>query len=964
MNPIYKFELNRPTVNLLNPKTIVSGLLNTNNGSVSTSSIYQTSDFIPVTPGTNYKLCDKDTFTAWAAAAACFYTENKTFISGAYGIGTTPANAAYLRVSYQGLNDGYGVFPSNVSYWSEYITPIAYPVYKDDLAKDFEKESNQEFFRAKLSGNLSFVGPDYDWIVGRAFDFQFVITVFISYNAGQTWTEYWRGTFWKTDCDFYDDAKTVSVKPTVWDQYNDVLAGMDKEYNLIELAPEIIPVKADKRPMVQVYVPGQTVIGCFLSGMWWEQECESVLESDTVEINGNNYPALEYKYHFSLNKVMTIADVSGSMSPQLPAFFNKTFAGNARFNPGTPGTTDFVGTNYTMRYYFYAGGGGATQRWQILRNSDSTVMWEKSWSGGTLPDVTIPQIVVLTPVSGTGATGNVTLYVHDMPVYSRFVCDTQTIVTRGSTLNTSEIPADDIVENNRNYHYVIGYYFPDTIIFSTILVSTPTQWGLYQPGQYYFNPADISTAGLGEAFPVARNAWGLVSIWFVFSFVDWIVESSARQPFTIRHAYPISSVISVLLAKIAPGITHAGTTDYSQFLYGTNLIGITQTLLITPKSNLVTAGYDQPAQKAPITLKNVLDMLRDCFRCYWFIDAQNRFRVEHIQYFRNGGSYSGSPVVGIDLTTQKVPRNGKEWAFARNQYKFDKPEMAARYQFGWMDDVTQLFEGFPIDIISKYVNPDNIEQIDVSKFTSDIDYILLNPGEISKDGFALLGSRKRVRSISSISFNQGGVVYTNTPGTIYESMLNTSTTRISSVPIDVSTPINIIAPTGYKYFITFFDENNRYRGYDSRLWLTGEKTITTTYPKIVITVAYSSDAAIVPADAVNIPISIYDSLFELPYINFIIDGSDHYLQNAYVAFCILQQYYAFDMPAPRYEINGEQMYAYGIKKLKNQTLRFPVLNDPDLVQLVKTNLGNGTIEKLSVNLSSRNANATLKYDTE
>ena len=68
----------------------------------------------------------------------------------------------------------------------------------------------------------------------------------------------------------------------------------------------------------------------------------------------------------------------------------------------------------------------------------------------------------------------------------------------------------------------------------------------------------------------------------------------------------------------------------------------------------------------------------------------------------------------MDLTAQIVTRNGKPWAYARNQYQFDKPEMAARYQFGWMDDVTDLFDGFPIDILSKYVNPDNIEQIDVS----------------------------------------------------------------------------------------------------------------------------------------------------------------------------------------------------------------------------------------------------------
>lgn len=808
-------------------------------------------------------------------------------------------------------------------------TQQAFPIYKDDLAKDFEKESNQEFFRAKLSGKLTFESDDYTFIVSKAFDTQFVLEIFISYNAGQSWTSYWRGTFWKTDCEFDNDTQTVVVQPTVWDQYNDVLAGMDKEYNLIELAPEIVPVKADKRPMIQVYVPGQSVVGCFLSGMWWEQEAEP--ESDETKLVND--------FKFSLNKVMTIADVSGSMSPQLPAFFNKTFPGDERFNPGTPGTTDFVGTEYTMRYFFYAGGGGATQRWQILRNSDSTVLWQKEWSGGTLPDVTIPQTVVLTPVSGTDATGNVTLYVHDIPVYSRFVLDTPQI----SGLDTYPIPDDDIVENNRNYTRVIGYYFPDTIYFSSALTTTPNQWGLYQPGQYYQPPYLYWSP---ELFPVARNAWGRVSIWFTFSAFDWIVEESGRQSFTIRHAYPLASVISVLLAKIAPNITHDATTDYSQFLYGTNLIGITQTLLITPKSNLVTAGYDQPAQKAPITLKNVLDMLRDCFRCYWFIDEQNRFRVEHIQYFRNGGSYSGLPVVGIDLTAQQVSRNGKAWAFARDQYKFDKPGMAARYQFGWMDDVTQLFDGYPIDIISKYVNPDNIEQIDVSKFTSDIDYILLNPGAISKDGFVLLSAQYPGNSLSEdfvITLDSNGRADVNFDFTQYRNMnirmvINVST-GVAGMYLKRGTQLEALATVRQIHnpnTVEFFVDENLTGFYFGNGTAGAQITIT----------------------------ALYVEVLTLPYYNFEISNNDHILQNALVAFCLLQQYYAYDMPAPNYEINGVQMYAQGIKKLKNQTLRFPVLNDPNLVQLVKTNLGNGTIEKLSVNLSSRNANATLKYDTE
>jgi hypothetical protein len=148
-------------------------------------------------------------------------------------------------------------------------TQQAFPIYKDDLAKEFEKETNQQFFRAKLSGKLAFESVDYTFIVSKAFDTQFMLEISISYDAGQTWTSYWRGTFWKTDCEFDDDAQIVEVQPTVLDQYNDVLAGMEKEYNLIELLPQIVEVKADKRAMIQIYVPGQNSVACFLSSMWW-----------------------------------------------------------------------------------------------------------------------------------------------------------------------------------------------------------------------------------------------------------------------------------------------------------------------------------------------------------------------------------------------------------------------------------------------------------------------------------------------------------------------------------------------------------------------------------------------------------------------------------------------------------------------------------------------------------------------
>ena len=710
-------------------------------------------------------------------------------------------------------------------------TRQAFPVYKDDLAIDYEPEQNQKFYRGKLSGKLTFQQDDYLFIRSKAFDTQFDVVISISYDGGQTWAAYWSGQFWKTDCAFNEDDQTAIVTPNVNDRYNAVLAGMDKEYNLIDLAPVINEVSIDKRMMIQIYVPGETTVGCFLSGMWWEQECEAV--DDMV--------SLIWSYRFNALKARGIIYTSGDFSPALPSFF-------------AIDETYFVDTNafevtkdgYKLRNYKAAETPEGEEIWffEISNASTDVVLW-----GGARRNVSANYRVTLTPIEGTGATGNVVLDVSILFVMGRIVCDVDAI----GSVETYPIIENDLVFNNRNYTRIVGYPYRETIIFSDVLSPVPTKWGIYQPGLYYVSPESVYSPG--EVFPISRNSWGPISMWFKFSAMDWLNEQNARKEYILKDSFPLWSVISVLLQQIAPNITHQATTAYSQFLYGQNpLVAVNQTVLITPKSNLVSLGYDQPAQKAPITLKYITDMLRDCFRCYWFIDNQNRFRIEHISYFMNGGAYPGTPdypKIGINLTQQIVTRNGKPWAFARNQYEFDKPEMAARYQFGWMDDVTQIFEGFPVDIISKYVSQDNIEQIDVSQFTSDVDYILLNPGAVSKDGFVLL-----------CAVNQNGTL-------------------------------------------------------------------------------------------------------KLPYYNFSFNSTDHIVQNAYAAFMFLQTFYFWDMPAQRFKINGQEMYAYGIKKLKTQTLKFPVLTEPDdMFKLIKTGLGDGTIQKMSINLSSRNANTTLKYDTE
>lgn len=801
-------------------------------------------------------------------------------------------------------------------------TRQAFPIYKDDLAIEYALEQNQEFYRGKLSGKLTFQKDDYLFIRNKVFDTQFDVVISISYNGGQTWAVYWSGQFWKTDCEFNEDDQTAIVAPSVNDRYNAILAGMDKEYDLINLAPVIQPVKLDKRPMIQVYIPGQTVIGCFLSGMWWEQECDEV----------TNESILENKYYFTKNKTARIVEVMQQGTPAIPeVYFGEPYSGI--------GTTEYVKEGYKFLHSYYRETSATFERFQIVRISDDKVMWQAIF--GNQKPQTYPIEIELIPVSGTGASGTIKLYIHDTSIFARYVTD----VEHASGLDASPVPTDDIVENNRNYSHVIGYYFPNTIWISDYFTTTPTKWGIYQPGLYY-DAGIPTTTGYGEVFPIARAAWSHISYWFVFSAFDWLVEQRWRKEYTLKDAFPVWSAISVLLAKIAPGVTHDKTTDYSQFLYDINPVtNIKQHLFIAPKSNVVSSSYDQPAQKAPITLKRITDMLRDCFRCYWFIDEQNRFRIEHISYFMRGGTYTEQPVVGINLTEQIVTRNGKPWAYARNQYEFDKPEMAARYQFGWMDDVTEPFDGYPIDVISKYVTPDNIEQIDVSQFTSDVDYILLNPGEISKDGFVLLAGAdenyleepitKSGTPTSGIIFNEidlrkflGQTITINIQSTA-------GNTKIAqSDAIAELEEIGTIVQANTTYSFTFKVTQMFIIMYNSATNFTGTLN------------------------------AIYGIMYKLPYVNFNFNEADHILQNAWVSFMFLQRYYMFDMPAQNVEINGVRQVVQGIKKLKTQTIKFPVLTEPDMFSLIKTELGNGTIQKMSVNLSSRNANTTLKYDTE
>lgn len=712
------------------------------------------------------------------------------------------------------------------------------PNYKDDLTLDYELETNQRFYRAKLSGKINFVRADYDIINDAPFDSEFFLYIEKSDDWGQTYNQYYKAKFMKTDCTFNDDDKLVTVQPETIDQYNDVLAGLEKEYNLIELAPQIEFLTIRKRPLIQIYVPGDSIVSCFLGGTNWEQDANATTDQN----------ALIQTYHFALCNILKEIQITSQGSPAvISGLYTGRMATGASAN-------NFEGKLYpelNVNYYIYI----SQQRIdglpfgavivEIRKRSDDTAMFRYSKST-TSPFDTLE--FDLTAVEGSGATGTMHADMKSYNIYARYLCDVEKI----DDLNTYPLPADDIVDNNRNYRRAIGYAI-DVAFISNNFSDTQTEWGLADNGKYFAPPYSI----YGQTFyPIARSTWRYASLWFGFYLMDWLLEEKARKAYTLRDAFTLSSCINVLLKEFAPGITHEATPEYSQFLYNKNnpISGLSFKLLISQKSNIINGEYKTPAQKAPITLQQIMTMLRDIYKCYWYIE-DGKFKIEQVSWFRNGGSYGYNPIIDYDLTQLENVRNGKKLAFATSEYSFDKVEMPERYQFEWMDDVTTPFEGLPIEITSKYVTAGKIEEINISNFTSDIDLMLLNHGAISSDGFALFAA---------------------------------------------------VTPSG-------------------------------------------------------------GGQLELPFTRQTVDGVEYFLQNGYLAFINIQPtYWVYDMPARNFKINNSPYYAMGgLERKKKQTLNFPAgTTDPNPMLLVKTYIGNGQVDKLSVNLCSRNIKATLKYDTE
>ena len=595
-----------------------------------------------------------------------------------------------------------------------------YPLFGDDVSFKWGKESGEQYFRQNLSGTFTFVNEDFDFIYGKDIETEFN---FLVYDANKL---VWEGKFYKTDCEMDIESRTLQVSPEMSDMYSDVLSGIEKEYDLIKILPDIKSIYLDKRSMIQIYVLGDSKVSCFFQGMTWEQSCKEV----------DNESELKNRYFFGEMTKKRLVELSGVKGiPQ-------TIWGNVdNYSHSVPFSLSRGEFTFAMAMASAQGGFYATLY------KKGVAMWKSKILGAS----SFVSKFQMDPVAGSGATGVIDVEINDATFFGRYLCDVDEVKIGTETLHPSALPSEDMVSDNRNFRKALYYGFKNTIEVYDEISRNITQW-YYNDDMYYQKPPHGGSTGIPDYYPIAQSYWTGVSFWFRFDLNDSLYEPQFRKEYLLKDAYPLGSVIDTLLQEITKG-SHNGICfydepKYSHFLYDTfNPLTAERMprLFLSQKSNILAGEYEQPAQKAVITLRQILDMLRDAFRCYWWIDwddeeGMRALHIEHISYFMRGGSYSSAPKVGIDLTQLVNPRNGKAWSYGTGKVAYSKDELPEHYEFKWMDDTTSYFEGNPIEIESKYVKSGEIESITIDKFNSDLDYMLLNPSASEKDGFALIGA--------------------------------------------------------------------------------------------------------------------------------------------------------------------------------------------------------------------------------
>jgi hypothetical protein len=206
--------------------------------------------------------------------------------------------------------------------------------------------------------------------------------------------------------------------------------------------------------------------------------------------------------------------------------------------------------------------------------------------------------------------------------------------------------------------------------------------------------------------------------------------------FTFNRNRRLVDVLKYLVEQSCPAAAPTDADEISEFLtaeenYATGTINVLKDLLIVAKSDIIGYNSSEPASKALISLKNLLDDLRQMLQLYWYLDAEGKFRIEHFSFFDQVGI--------VDLNQEKYAR------WMNRAYEYDKPNMPRYERLIFSEYFNEDFHLGEIEYSGACVNKlegQDTKEYNITRFDNDLQNLIIQGESLNRQGFVLIAHQE------------------------------------------------------------------------------------------------------------------------------------------------------------------------------------------------------------------------------
>ena len=620
-------------------------------------------------------------------------------------------------------------------------TIVVCPRY-EGLKMKWQRESGKVYHTLDFEGNLEFWGVDFVTLLNCQLRTVFELVVFLKGRG-----EVGRSEFRKTDCEWNLNDGWCKVDISTYDKYSKINDHKDDEFNLVKLGLPKKSINLYHYPQNQVYFQEDVKINLFgISG-----------GGTQVSVTQTHDVLSLINMHFSHGVVAGMCSYR-DIQDRFVTF---------------KGTVDDFSTNiagykclhiYGALYIAYDGNASGgwppaykfkflTDYRNLIPSPAQRVFTSEGFRYDSLYGFTGATVKMV-----TGIDGNLEPIFSDVTITCRIYVPHGGVAFSGDEGSSSyEMPSNDITsEFNNNYQYRFSgtpslSSIKTAITFTSRTVGYDVGYGVVENTDRYYAPPDDDNIWQ----PVKIDSWyGGHSVWISPINVPNRTALELVSVHKINDFYLFTDVVRAVIKKIDPSIEFEANDSHFLFdnpnpLQSANPQGH---LYISQKSNVLNLGYDYPAWQAPVKWSQIETFLKNALGCYWDLyedsNGVTHLRIEHQFFYDNGGTYNpqGNPSATIDLLHNRFDVATRQpQAFHTNRWKWDVDgnglySSACRYEYGWMDTQSAIFDGDTIEVPEEYrlFTDDKTEERKVDWFSSDIDFLTAVQAECSSDGFVVV----------------------------------------------------------------------------------------------------------------------------------------------------------------------------------------------------------------------------------